>query len=481
MINKLKLKNINIFYIVIFLFCLLKVTQLYEDDDFSFLVNYGREELLHGNFYPLSSVIWGSKGISNNYADHEVLSSMLFYISTLIPFGVLLLKLCISCIFGFILCKYIKYFSKDKNLNCTKQFFILIGTFVVSMTSLQLKAYVFSIIFMMLEIILLYEYKSNFSKKHILYALILVILWNNFHSGSIVMFFVIAGLFWLTNLRDKRTLLLGLACAFALIINPYGYKLILFDFSHFSNSVMMKYINEWFSLDLKTALGKFAGIAFIVLLFSINKYNGSDYFLKFGGFIIALLCCCSIRHLMYSIVFIVPLVCGSDIDFKYLRTFEEYYDVLIIACILVLSFTSVYTVLYKPEKSNFKSELSKDLQEILLETNSESSDGFFNANYCTLSSDIITLGILPFWTSDYPANEERWLDSNFITHYAGDSYIRSFIDKYKITKLLINKYNYLNEERVYSYSNLYCYLIHNPNYELLYDNDKEGLCYFVEK
>ena len=203
----------SLVYITIFFIYLISVFAGLADFDYYWQVALGRNIVTKGDFNSVYNLVWGTNGVSE-YLDHEWLTNVFFYLMSLLGYRyIAITKLVISAFCGICTILYIK--NENKDLNTVSIIGLFVYTFMISTVFIKVKAYSISLGFVLIEIILLkkynrvksligYEYSAvhymkNKDKEPILYfisLLVLCIIWNNMHSGSIPLFFGIAGLYW---------------------------------------------------------------------------------------------------------------------------------------------------------------------------------------------------------------------------------------------------------------------------------------------
>lgn len=192
----------NWFYICIFAIFALSVYTGLADFDYYWQIDLGRQIVKNGEFDGIYNQIWGSLGVSAYY-DHEWLTNILFYFASLIGIrGISVMKLLISLFLATCTTLYIR--SEKKELNIASTIELIMFFFILSTVFIKVKAYCISIGFLLLEVMFLKQYKRSLSNKYFIYMLILLLFWTNMHSGSMPLFFGVAGIYWLINLRSEK-------------------------------------------------------------------------------------------------------------------------------------------------------------------------------------------------------------------------------------------------------------------------------------
>lgn len=466
---KLKLSR-DWFDICILFISVLGIYAGLSDLDYVWQADLGRQILQEGNFNGCYNQIWGSLGVAEYY-DHEWLCNIIFYLFSLIPYKPLIwLKLFICLLSGLTFI----YFSKEfelNNLSNFKKYQMLLVIAIYSLVFCKIKAYSFSVAFLMIELILLNKYRKNEDNKLLIWLCILCIVWTNIHSGSMPLFFVVAGIYWLVSYRNKKLIGVGCLILLSTCINPYGYKLLVFNFIHNFDSTMKVIIKDWISLDAKTSIGLCCTLFIlwsIVLIANTKSINKPILYLSIC---VLYLTFGSVRHFIYFVPLLLLIIKDSDLDLT--LKFDNTYLVLFSLGLSILVCFSTFTGDYDSYSYNYvDSELEKLIYEI------EDSEGTFNDHSFV---DLVRYGKQDFITGGYPLHSQRVVDTYTIINNAGVADVEKIIDYYKLDKFIFNKYNLLNFEKTgYLITNtLYNYLIDNEDYELLYDS--EELVYFRKK
>ncbi|MEA1946984.1 MAG: hypothetical protein U9N83_06730 [Thermodesulfobacteriota bacterium] len=153
------------------------------------------------------------------------------------------------------------------------------------------RPHIFSLLLMVIWYYLLDEYQYN-HKNYLYFFPPIMLIWVNLHGGFLAGFILI-GIYLFGNTvklitsqdikRDnykKKVRLLGLitiACLFVCLINPYGYRILLFPFNLVSNKFIMDHIREFMTPNFHLLSVKPFEITillvFIVLVFSKKRLN----------------------------------------------------------------------------------------------------------------------------------------------------------------------------------------------------------------
>lgn len=441
------------------------------DLDFYWQRDIGREIISSLNFNSIRNHVWGSLGVGEYY-DHEWLMNVVFYIFSLISFKPLMwLKLVICLVTGLEVIRFLKeYDFTDKMYDKWIEVFLVYATYVLIFC--KIKAYSISVVLFMEEIVLIERYMKSKSDKYLLRLGLLCILWTNLHSGSIPLFFVVAGIYWLVHFRSRKLIASGVVIALTTMINPYGYKLVLFNLQHNFDKTMKSIILDWKSIDAKTGLGVVCALLIIVFVYlcvrqsTLNKVHFSL------GLVFIFMSLGSARHIIYLFPILFVLIRYVDIKISVVSIVYKYISLLLV-CVSTLGVVTVFTVNSYKEYS--MDMVDNELESLIYSTIDNESNGLFN------DSDYIVMteyGRKNFTMGAYPLVAQRQQDTVVLTRYGTKSQIESIIEYYGLTKFIFNKYN--SAVKYYDIVNpLYEYLSESDDYECLYD--KDTLVYFIRK
>lgn len=461
------------FYAFIFAIVAISLYAGLADYDWYWQVELGKAIVNIGNFNAIYTLQWGIKGVTE-YLDHEWLTNIGFYLCSLTgKYGISVAKALICVAYTVATCFFLH--SENKNYNDASLIGICGYLFVMATVFIKVKAYILSVVFLLIEVTFLKWYKASRNMKYFVYMFILTVLWNNMHSGSIPLLFIVAGVYWLVELmNDPKVISVGLLCALGLGINPYGYKLVVFDFLHNFDPVMKEIVMDWRCIDGKETVGVVCtlvviGVVFFLIGTDIKAHafdlimTGLVFYMSFQ----------SARHLIYLAPFFYSIVLDNKYEFK-LKSAVKFYLTWMCVGIAVLSWIQGFSA-KDYERSYGMNYMEPELVGILLETNSETSDGLYtSAGGC----QVWTLGLKAFASGAFPCTRERALAEYEMTYSASDARIMELIDEWGLTKFLAIKYN-----PAISYSDgngiLYDYLSAREEYELLYDSD--FYYYFVRR
>lgn len=478
-INNIKENRKFMLYICVFCIMITSVLQGLSDWDFIWQTYLGKEIVQNGRFNALQDLIWGTKEVST-YIDHEWLTNILFYFLDSVfgtTYGIFMTKFIFSILLSFSLCYFINYLTRNSEITSISFLSVFIIVCIFSITAMKPKAFVLSTIFVTWVLCICEKYTDKMLsfKKFSILTLLILVLWNNFHSGSIVLFFIFYGAYWLFKWREKRVFILGLISLPFLLINPFGLNLILFDIDHFSDKVMKNIIRDWHYLDI-TMLTGIVILAFVIIvffhLFNLNIKTDILYIILFLGLFIMTIN--SMRHFIYLLPVGILIIMKGQFDFDKIKNNH---------LIMVTYFTSIFAfflflfMIYALNNNTndivdtyTMNYMSDELENILVEDNKNSCDGLFVPDV-----NVWTLGLKSFYIGAFPHTRQRSIDG-YILMYGDNIQITNIINYYDLNRFLV--YNTFESETGYTLNtSLYDYLNENTNYIKLYDDGI--LSYFV--
>lgn len=455
------------FYALVMLACLCSLYAGLVDFDYYWQVDLGMYELKFLDFNWCRNQVWGTKGLGE-YLDHEWLCNIFFYLLYGCgEYRVMVTKFCISLLTGVTLIWYIKHERKD--LKDWQYLALVIVILTYSLIFLKVKAYSVSFVFMLVEIVLLREYSSELGHKTFIKLLALCILWSNFHSGSVPIFFAIAGIFYLFRYRTKKVFSYGVVCLLSTFLNPYGYRLMLFNMTHFFDKTMKSIIRDWDGIDLSKPIGVVVFVLIFMLVYLMINTKEKAIEEVVLVFFLIYMSISSVRHTIYLFPFLISYICRADLKSELRVDWRCAGIVGMFVCFLSVQSGVRDKVMY-----NFR-YTSPELEQLVIETCNGDSTGLFSDNS---SVSVIPLGLQDFCTGAYPLVASRTQDCLTLTAYGGVDSVKRIIEYYELDKFLFCRWNL--HAGYYDITNpLYDYLSSSPDYELLYDSD--FLCYFVEK
>lgn len=469
LLNKLGRKHK--FYLLIAVVVFISMYAGLADYDWYWQCELGEAIIKDFNFNEVYNLHWGTKGVSE-YLDHEWLTNILFYLcSSTGMYGISIAKLLICAAYAVATCYYLE--AEGKEYNEASMIGILAYVFMMAGVFIKVKAYIISVVFLFVELVLLKKYKASSSSKYFLYMFVLLIVWNNMHSGSLPLFFIVAGVYWLTDLkRSKEVLFMLPIYIVGTFINPYGPKLVWFDLTHNFDPVMKEIVMDWRCIDAKETLGVLCALIVLgVVFFLIGTDLKAHLFDVCMIGVVLLMSLQSARHLIYLAPFFYSVVLDNKYTIKLGDTFwflVRGFCVGICALSLLQAFgPSNYKTYYGADY------IEPDLLELLQETNSDTCDGLFATDIGLWQYDL-----KPFTSGAFPCTRERALASYELGYSASEARIEELIDEWGLTKFVAIKHN---PAVPFGEGNgvLYAYLSTHDEYKLLYDSD--FYYYFVRK
>lgn len=395
------------------------------DADFYWQSKLGMHELLYQDF-STHHLLWGEVGLGE-YLDHEWLCNILFYVCKT-PF---ITKLVICLVTGV-------FFGLT-----TKPGIIRLSAILAyCLLFCRIKAASFSVLYLMAEVLLLGDLHKD--KKWTAKMCLLLVLWNNTHSGSVILFFLVAGAWFIFGCKDhKRVLLAAVLCVLLLGLTPYGYRLMLFNFSHMTSSGMSEVVKDWHPLDCTELMG-WVSLALCIFTLLAQKKSLWRQIAVIG------ICIMTFRSERFG-VYLFPFLLTAD--FKDIAI-----DITILVMSVILGVIGVIGGLRGGEQYNFS--YGDRFEGIIRD-----GEGLFNDYDVTSGKDI-----KGFINGAYPLCRERTLDSLVLRYYGGEESIEKLINYYGLDRFVFCKYNM--QCGFYNVTNpLYDYLTDRPDeYKCLYDD-----------
>lgn len=417
-----------------------------------------------------------SKGLS--WYSHEWLSEIIIYIFSLIfngTFGGFVYVY--LCLFTLML---VLYFTNKSFFNKNYIFAViwfLIGAICLS-TVLSPRPHMISFILLAIIMSLLTKYRENDSFKGIWLIPIISFLWSNFHGGSsnlgyiLVSIVLISGLFnfkigkvvakKLNTKQIKVLLLIIMFSILAIAINPHGFNMITYPYSNMNDTLMLSYINEWQSPDIKN-LSHIKYILAVIVTFLI--FMSSEYDINFTDFLFF----CSFTYLSLKsirfgalsyivLTYIVVKYINETNFFKKVKIVFNYLTIIYMAIFLVIIISlgingHLTTKLFEPPVNNHLINTIKETKPKSL-YNPYDLGGYLIYNNIKVSidsrADLYSKNIL----GDYIKFSQK-LDMTLPNTYDFDYYLI-----YKDSTL----YNYFN--------------IYKDKYKLIEADDKNNVLYY---
>lgn len=344
--TKDKDKILNLLFIVgLILLNVLLCTKSIQENDYFWHIKAG-EYIVNHKIVP-SSDVFSWYGISHNlqwYA-HEWLSEVIYYLIYTV-FGnvgnITVVSLATTFLLGFL-------FIKNKD-NLYKNIPLATVWFAVSILLLSGNAtprpHIFSYITLLSTLYILDKYRREDTKLVWLLPIISLI-WVNIHGGSATLAYLLIAVAIVTSLFDFQifrikgnklplTKIKVLSLNFILsiliqVINPNGFKMILYPYTNMADKLMLSVIAEWHSPDIKTVLGLliFAVLGIVILTLFVIKTDIDFYDLA----IMLAFTYLTLKSVRFVILFIIAV---TPIFLKYIPEWKFKYKNL-----LIIPFTAI--------------------------------------------------------------------------------------------------------------------------------------------
>ncbi len=354
------------------------------DYDFVWQTYLGKIIVTEHRFDGLKDLVWSLQYCSP-YLDHEWLSNVIFY-GLNVAFGemggLIAFKIIVEVLFTISIFYLIKQFMDIDTMSWFTYMALVCLVYSFATVLIKPKAYDLSVIMFIWLIIVVEKYKNNEIRFRTLaiWLSVIIILWNNLHSGSVVLAFGVLGLYWLFCFRDWKTLVLGLILVGLLCVNPFGYELIYFDITHFSDTAMKTVVKEWRSINLNFDAGKMIILYMVIGYLHILHMDRTDkknwiYFVFYIVFLI--LTINSMRHFMYFVpILVIVFVKGQYTDLKQWKVKTFFVPTLII--ILLTTTLQMFVWFVRPEREAeyLQVRITPELETIIKDS-MDTNDGFF--------------------------------------------------------------------------------------------------------
>ena len=440
------------------------------DLDYYWQADLGSDVLSGLGFNTAVGLVWEGAGLGE-YLNHEWLFCIVLSLfrSLFGDWGVFALKAFICLLTGVCTARFLKRFDLLGG-SVSRGIFILLCVFLNAMVFVKVKAYSLSVLFLMEELVLLQDWRDSSSKRERMLVfdrmLLLCIVWNNVHSGSVPLFFFFAAV-WLDWQLEE--ILCGVTCAVSLLVNPYGYKLLLFDMFHASDKWMRAVNGDWASVDAKTVLGVICAFllasAFVLLIFD----TGRRFRIIVSVTVVFFLSMSSARHCIYLFPFLYLATSGCCLFDKTDKVLARAFigvRLIIVFVSLMFSVMGFVSGIIQAKSEGYRMWYVCDGLVFAMK-----EAGFTPDSRLFTDPDVVYLKALryqDFTVGAYPLVANRVLDSDVLLSYGGEAQISQIIDFYAFDGYVFCKWNlkvpYYDVE-----SPLYAYLVHQ-GYEKVYDD-----------
>lgn len=457
MIQKIKQEKITLMFLVFVLgLSIFSFVRTINVNDFYWHVKTG-EFMVTKGYVP-------TNGIFSWYADdlhwtaHEWLFAVLIYGIEYIAgnFGVFMY----SVLTGTTLMMLI-FFNIRKELH--RNPLILLVWFSLAAMSifmiLSARPHMLMFILTTLLMMLLYHFKRNPETKLIWLLPVISLLWANIHGGSSNLAYALPIILFITSIRNFKFLsiemkslpanklklfgILILVSVLMVMVNPNGYRMLLYPYTNMGDTLMLSFINEWRAPDAKETTDMLIAFAplvihLVTLTIKNKKIQVEDvlYTLFFAYMTMR-----SIRF-AYYIYMIQSLVMFKDMEFTILKEHKK--KVGILAMMLGVTFAVSTGLTFHPDNLAVK-EMDDEIIEKVMEVSPKRVLNDYNYGGYLIYHDIPVF--IDGRADIYSAyNVKNYL--SFTEFKMPD--IEKYLQEYQFDSILIRKsnavYNYLKEQ-----------------------------------
>ncbi len=271
MFTKHQIEYNKLFRILVFVCPLLVLAYCFSSgisgNDFWWHIKVG-EYVIDSGIVPTKDVFsWYGTSLNLDWTAHEWLADVFFYVLYR-AFGTIGIFIFSFIGAGSIYCllwREVREYTSS-NLLFTGVFFTLFA--VVASTFFYGRPHIFGFFFLYFELKLLYGYYENPQDKKIWYIPIIAVAWSNLHGGSSNLSYILCVIFLLvgacgfkygritTNKFNRKQfnqlLLVTIVTVGALLINPIGYRVLVYPYINLSDGLSMALISEWKAPDAKS-------------------------------------------------------------------------------------------------------------------------------------------------------------------------------------------------------------------------------------
>ena len=201
LLKKLGQNNRITFFISILCLASISIIVGIGDYDVIWQIHLGKVILTEHRFDGLKDLVWGTQGYGW-YLDHEWLTNVIFYLLNCLfgqMGGIIAFKCLVVVLFSISVFYLVKEFTDFNDMSWFTYLACTCLTYSYTIILIKPKAYDLSAILMMCLLILLERYnKQKISfKTFAVFICFITILWNNLHSGSVLLIFGLVGAYWL--------------------------------------------------------------------------------------------------------------------------------------------------------------------------------------------------------------------------------------------------------------------------------------------
>ena len=235
-------------------------------NDFWWHVKVGEWIVTHGSVPATDIFSWIGQQHHISWTAHEWLSEVLLYLiySSCGQVGIYLLSMGLAALMTLLLVLQVGE-RVTKNILISGLFFIL---FTV-LTSLFFygRPQIFSFFLLFAELKILYGYMEDASAGSVFFSPLIACLWSNLHGGSACLSYMLCALFLIasafrfrlgriysgrkTKGQVCKLLLVTVLSVAGIMVNPIGYRALIYPYVNVSNALQMSVISEWQVPDAK--------------------------------------------------------------------------------------------------------------------------------------------------------------------------------------------------------------------------------------
>lgn len=276
------------FYLTVFAFLAsLYLFNEFSMDDYNLHIEMGRWMVAHGEVPHIAVGSWYGEETNLPWIAHEWLAQIIFYfIYSFFGESRDLIR-----VFCFLLCDFFLFFIIRLNREEMEKHYFS-SYFYLAIITLSFygffvfRPHIFSFFLFFVEIYCLTKFRKTLNAKYLMPIPVLAVLWANLHGGSSALVYVLPFLLFVFNLipLDKLALshkfymdkipskeslyllLSGVLSILGLMINPYGYEMVLYPYVNMLDTNMLTYILEWVPLNITMREHQF--LVFPVLIFA---------------------------------------------------------------------------------------------------------------------------------------------------------------------------------------------------------------------
>lgn len=439
------------------------------DDDIWFILATGKEIVKHGFFKTDPFTIHNNLHIIIQQWSFDVIIYMLYKYTGSI--GLYLFTNFINIITIFIIYKFINYIDDNKKV------LSVIITFIISILYtfeyLIIRPQIISSLLLILELFILEKYFKTNNKKQLYWLPIISIILINVHASIWPMMICIMIPFILNSFeykigkiesksKEKKPLIIALISIIIVgFINPYGIENMLY-LSNSNLKELTDIVIEMSPLNINTSNG-LIHIFIIISLYCFyitykKKIQARHILLLLGTSFIAI---SSNRGLLFVIITSIYPLAYYLKDYYIKIDNNKHFSFFILSIVLFIIIP--FLIIIKSNVISFESKIKDGINMIY---NTEKNDIYNIKLYCPYAVCTYAeyIGIKPYIDAraeffQKKINKKEDIFKEYYYLQENLIYYKDFLDKYKFNYLLVYKKDYL-----------YLNLLHDDEYELIYES-----------